>query len=112
MTKAIDPGDQWIGGHARIRCQQRGITRSALDLLMDEADNVVPIGSGCLALTLSREKRRTLRQRGMGAGEIDRAARQAIVIGADGGVITVLYPDGSRGRRYRHRFHSHVPHQR
>ncbi len=112
MIKAIDPRDGWLSGHARTRCQQRGITRPALELLMDEADHFVPVGSGCVALTLSRAKRRTLRQRGIGATDIDRAARQAIVVGADGGVITVLYPDGSRGRRYRHRFHSHTSHQR
>ena len=112
MAAGIHPWDVWLSGHARTRCQQRGILRPALELLTDEADHLVPGGSGCMALTLSRAQRRLLRRRGIGASEIDRAARRAIVVGADGGIITVLYPNGSRGRRYRHRFHSHPSHQR
>jgi hypothetical protein len=112
MRTTINLGDRWLSGHARTRCQQRGVTRPALALFLDEADHVVPVGSGCVVLTMSRGKRQFLQQRGVGASELDRAVRRAVVVGADGVVISVLNPDGPSGRRYRHRFYSHVSHQR
>jgi hypothetical protein len=101
MDQAIDPDAAWQSHHARTRCQQRGVHSRALRALLIYADRHVHIGSSCTAITLSRTGAAELRREGCSDGDVDRAMRQAAVIGPDGTLVTVLVPSGRRGRRYR-----------
>jgi hypothetical protein len=87
--------------HLRRRCQQRGVRKHDLDMLLDWADRIVPVGGGRVAITLTRQRAALLRARGIAAGLIDRARKRALVVNAEGELITVVIPSGRRGRHYR-----------
>jgi len=46
--------------HVLQRMQQRGVRMVELSLVLSDRDLEVPVGSGCTALTISRERRREL----------------------------------------------------
>jgi hypothetical protein len=87
--------------HLRKRCQQRGVPKRDLNILLDWADRVVPVGGGRVVITLTRQAAILLLAKGTAASLIDRARKRALVVNADGDVITVVVPSGRRGRRYR-----------
>jgi len=90
-----------FSNHARQRAGQRGVRMTELYLVIAEGDRVTPVGSNCVALAISRERRKELVAEGYPPSVVDRAARLALVESPDGEIITVLHPNGHRGRRYR-----------
>jgi hypothetical protein len=102
MDRSVDKTVSWENTHLRTRCQQRGILKRDLQTLLDAADHFVPVGRGCLAITLSRRAAIALRSEGIAGADLDRAQRRAMVIDGDGSPITLLIPSGRQGRRYRH----------
>jgi hypothetical protein len=95
-----------LSGHAIRRTQQRGIRMRELRLVLAERDREIPVGSGCIALTISRARRMELILEGYPPSVVDRANGLTVVESADGEVVTVLRSFGHRGRRYRSRFQS------
>ncbi len=87
--------------HLRKRCQQRGVSKIELRALLDWADRVVPVGGGRWAITLTPWAANLLLAQEIAPGLIERARKRALVINADGDVITVVIPTGRRGRHYR-----------
>ncbi len=87
--------------HLRERCQQRGVLKHELHMLLDTADRLVPVGGGCVSMTLSRSTVAALRAEGVAAADLERARRRAVVIDVDGDPITVVIPSGRHGRCYR-----------
>lgn len=90
-----------FSSHARQRTQQRGVRLTDIVLVLAERDREIPVGSGCTALTISRRRRKELVAEGYPPCVIDRAARLAVVQSGDGDIVTVLRPNGHRGKRYR-----------
>jgi hypothetical protein len=88
--------------HLRLRCQQRGVPKRDLYMLLDAADRLVPVGGGRVSLTLSRVEAAALRAEGLAVADLERARRRALVVDADGHPITVITSFGRYGRRYRH----------
>jgi hypothetical protein len=88
--------------HLSKRCQQRGVDRREFAILFNFADQLVPVGGGRTAMTLSRSAVVALKAEGISIHGLDRARRRAIVINADGKPVTILIPSGQGGRRYRH----------
>jgi hypothetical protein len=99
--------DARFSNHAKRRSRQRGVRDADLVLLLFEADREVPVGDGCVAMSISRSRRRELLAEGHPPSTVDRAAGIAAVESADGEIVTVLRPHGHRGRRYRKAFRSH-----
>jgi hypothetical protein len=87
--------------HLRRRCQQRGVRKHDLNILRDWADRVVSVGGGRVAITLTRRAATVLLAQGYASGLIERARKRALVLNADGEMITVVIPAGRRGRHYR-----------
>jgi hypothetical protein len=88
--------------HASVRAQQRGVPHRVINALATWADVEIPVGGGCVALSLSR---RQMSDRGLRASlgaELDRLAGVALVADETGAVVTVLHDcGGAGGRRYR-----------
>ncbi len=84
--------------HANRRMRQRGIRQIFLDLLLDNADVEVPIGSACTFYRVSRELATTL-------NADDRLARYGAIVSQDGALVTVMpirrTHSGARYRRMR-----------
>lgn len=93
--------------HARQRTQQRGIREGELSLVLIERDREIPVGSGCLALAISRDRRKELVSEGYPPCIVDRAIGLIVVVTAEGKVVTVFRACGGRGRRYRKPFFTH-----
>src|SRR5262245_8927735 len=91
----------WLTEHARRRTRQRGIRDVDVLLLLFGADREVPVGAGCVAISISHKRREELVAEGYPPGVIDRAARISAVESAYGEIVTVLRPHRLRGRRYR-----------
>jgi hypothetical protein len=53
--------------HLRERCQQRGVLKRGLQMLLDTADRLVPVGRGCVSMTLSRSTIAALLAEGVAA---------------------------------------------
>jgi hypothetical protein len=87
--------------HLRRRCQQRGVRAVDLEMLLNSGDQVVGVGGGRIAITLTRAAAAALRAEGVGASLIDRARKRALVVNGSGDTITVVVPSGRRGRHYR-----------
>lgn len=87
--------------HAERRAQQRGMSPALIDTVLRYADIEMPVGGRCVALRLSPEGVRLLRQ-DHGAAAADRA-KDIVLILADGVLVTVLRAIGAAGRRYRMR---------
>jgi len=101
--------DAEFSNHAAQRARKRGFRSADLELLLFGADREAPVGSGCVALSISRRRRRELLAEGYPPGAVARAAAIAAVEGTDGQIVTVLRPHGHRGRRYRRTFRTHRP---
>jgi len=101
MHDEIDWTNPLNDRHLRKRCQQRGIPKREFETLLEVGDRLVPIGGGRVSVTLSRSAVAAMRAEGTACTSLDRAARRAVVIGADGTPITVLIPSGRHRRHYR-----------
>ncbi len=89
--------------HAINRAQQRGVPHATIELILDHADIVIPVGAGCSALRVSRRQILDQSLRGELRGCVDRLAHIAVVRSDHTGeIVTVLHDRGGRrGRRYR-----------
>lgn len=96
------PSSPRLSAHMRRRCAQRGTNRILLVTVHDWADIEIPVGSGAVALSLSRDTAREMRAEGIPADLVDRALRRAIVQ-SDGRDLTVITGRERRGRHYRRR---------
>src|SRR5437660_1406772 len=70
--------------HAKIRCQQRGITKERLANFLAVADIEVPAARGCCTVRASRAVIRNLP-----GGE--KLATVALIISADGAIVTAKH---------------------
>jgi hypothetical protein len=106
MHQSSDETVPWKNHHLRTRCQQRGVIQRELQALLDAADRLVPVGSSCVSMTVSRSAIAALRAEGRAEGTavayLDRVGKRAAVTDVDGVPITVLIPSRRKGRRYRH----------
>jgi hypothetical protein len=106
----VDTSDEGrFSNHARQRARQRGVRDADLLLLLVAADREAPVGEGCVALSISRQRCGELLAEGYPLSAVDRAAKIAAVESAVGEIVTVLRPRGHRGRRYRRAFHTNRP---
>ena len=84
--------------HACRRMQQRGIRQIFLDLLLDNADLEVPIGSACTLYCVSYDRATML-------NADDRLARYGAIVSQDGALVTLMpirqTHSGTRYRRMR-----------
>jgi hypothetical protein len=101
----------YLSTHARARARQRGTSHAVFGVMLEAADQVVPIGGACVALGLSRRAAAEARAEGVDVGLIERARRRALVVGENGTIVTVLVKRGARGRRYSRR-HAGVARER
>jgi hypothetical protein len=96
-----------VSVHANQRMRQRGVRSTELMLLLLEADRETPVGEGCIALTISNARGGELLAEGYQQSVVERARKIAVVASATGEVMTILRPQGHRGRRYRRSFHTY-----
>lgn len=84
-----------ITKHAQIRMAQRGVRRDDLEVLLAHADLESDVGGQCTMLGLRRDTAQRL-------GVDDWMKRTAVIVSADGAIITVMPLYGSSaGRHYR-----------
>jgi hypothetical protein len=96
-----------LSNHAVSRTKQRGARVAEVSLVLKESDRETPVGSGCTALLVSRERRAELISEGYPPYVVDRAIGLAVVESPAGKIVTVFRPSGRRGRRYRKHYRSH-----
>lgn len=65
------------------------------------ADCEVPVGAGCVSVTLTKAAAEEARADGYPPALIDHLRRRAMVVAGNGDLVTLLFPHGRRGRRYR-----------
>jgi hypothetical protein len=90
-----------FSSHARRRVRQRGVRMTDLNLVLEEGDRETRVGSNCVSCAISRARRLQLLAEGHPPGVVDRVAKLAVIESSDGMIVTVLRPNGNRGRRYR-----------
>lgn len=93
--------------HARQRARQRGVRDADLVLLLFAADRETQVGEGCVALSISRKRRRELLAEGYLPSAIERASSISAVESVWGEIVTVLRLHRHGGKRYRRRFYTH-----
>ena len=77
--------------HAIERCQQRGVRPATVLALLEYGDRHIPVGSGSVAVSVSRKAAARLRQQGHPPADVDRLGGLAVVVASDGVVVTVLH---------------------
>lgn len=89
-----------LSRHAQRRCQQRGITRQVLWILLDHHDLDRDVGGNCRVLRMSRKRARvtSLDFDPQIAGRLERLA--VIMSDETGEIVTVMH-DTAKSRRYR-----------
>ena len=97
-----------ISRHGWTRCQQRGVTGVMLAELLAHADRAVPVGGGCVALSLSSLGAAQLRRANYPGAMLERLVRMTAVVAQDGVVITVLHAEARRYRRVQARRYRRV----
>lgn len=89
--------------HAEVRANQRGIPYLLIDAVLDHADLETPVGDGCVAYMISKDRLNERDVRRKLGGMLDRAGKVAVICGDDGAIVTVMHDWGCQGRRYRGR---------
>ena len=89
--------------HAALRAQQRGVPHAVIAMILDHADVSTPVGSGCSALRLSKERLHDRALRAAFRSGLDRAANVTLLVDdSTSDIVTVLHDRGGReARRYR-----------
>ena len=83
---------QTYSDHAYVRCQQRGISRAAMELVLDEGDLVEPAGDHCERIRLSRLQARRLQARGVDRRMLERVRNVAVIYSRrTAQVVTVMH---------------------
>lgn len=84
--------DPTYSDHAIVRCQQRGISRAAMELVLDEGDLVEPAGDHCERIRLSRMQANRLRERGIDRRMLERLRNVAVIYSRrTAQVVTVMH---------------------
>lgn len=84
--------DLTYSAHAFIRCQQRGIPRAAMELVLDEGDLVEPAGDHCERIRVSRMQANRLRERGIDRRMLERVRNVAVIYSRrTAQVVTVMH---------------------
>jgi hypothetical protein len=84
--------NQTYSNHAYIRCQQRGISRTAMELVLNEGDLVEPAGDHCERIRLSRMQANHLRRTGMDWRVLERVRNIAVIYSRrTAQVVTVMH---------------------
>jgi hypothetical protein len=88
--------------HAEDRLRQRGIGREILALIVAHHDLAIPVGSGCVSLTVSRRALQGLLADGLLPVRFaDKVCSVAVITEeATGLVVTVMHLHGRSARRY------------
>jgi hypothetical protein len=92
--------------HALRRARQRGVPLRIIEFIIDNADLRTRVGGACQGLMISRRKLARLSE--APPADRDRAEGVTVVV-AGGTVVTVLHPQGERGRRYRRQLRTWAP---
>ena len=80
--------------HARRRIKQRGVREPVLAALLECGDREIDVGGGCVAVSLSREARKSL------PSGIAERTRHLVAVIHGSSLVTVLHASGQRGTRY------------
>ncbi len=91
----------YLSAHGRVRARHRGTTHNMMATLAALADHGVPVGGGCISVTLSRAAAEEALAEGYPPALLDRLCRRAMVVADNGDLVTLLIPHRRRGRRYR-----------
>lgn len=83
--------DDRMTNHAVCRMQQRGMTKSTLSFVLENADRDKFVGAGCREHWISRKHLKRLRRNGVGSRLVERSAGIVVLISADGAIITVFH---------------------
>ncbi|WP_377811141.1 hypothetical protein [Azospirillum sp. A29] len=87
--------------HARLRIDERGISPVDIETVLTWGREL-PVGGGARSVTLSRHAAAELAAEGTPRSQINALRRMAVVVAADGDVMTALWMWRSkRSRRYR-----------
>lgn len=87
--------------HAGDRLRQRGIGREIVALIEAHHDIAIPVGRGCVSLTVSRRALQVLLAEGLPPRLAERLCSVAAVVEeATGLVVTVMHLHGKSARRY------------
>lgn len=89
--------------HAKVRANQRGVSKPQLKLVINYADIFVSVGRDLSAGRLSRQAVNDAVADGVPPSEVDRLKRLAIVEAADGKIVTIAVVHGKKGKHYRRR---------
>ena len=90
-----------LTNHASIRANQRGVPHGLIEQLLAHADIETRVGSGCVALSVSRQRLADRDVRRSVGPDLDRLRNLAVVCDTlDGSIVTLIHQHGSRARRY------------
>ena len=90
-----------LTNHASVRANQRGVPHGLIEQLLAHADIETRVGSGCVALSVSRQRLADRDVRRSVGPDLDRLRNLAVVCDTlDGSIVTLLHQHGSRARRY------------
>ena len=88
--------------HAQVRCQQRGIKRSLVQLVQLEADEAIEVGNNMKCLWVTKRRIEELRANGINRQTLEQLGQVRILISSgNGALITAFHDQGFRGRPYR-----------
>jgi len=90
-----------LSEHAKVRAQQRGVSRDTIELVSRFADRRTRVPGGAVALSISAKAREKWVRGGLSATEIDRACRCVMI--ADLSTRSIITVEKSDGRRRRFR---------
>ncbi|WP_146255402.1 hypothetical protein [Azospirillum sp. TSA6c] len=93
--------ERYLSAHGRTRTQHRGTTLRIMAAFDALADHDVPVGGGCVAITLTKAAAEEAQAEGCPPALIDSLRRRAMIVADNGDLVTLLIPYGRRGRRYR-----------
>jgi len=88
-----------VSPHAVTRCQQRGVRKAVLSMLLEHWDQDVPVGGGRTSVTVSRKGVARLKRQGHAPAMMDLVSSLAAVLDGDGRVVTTLHVTCRRYRR-------------
>jgi hypothetical protein len=95
--------------HAERRAQQRGISLQTIEWVLAVADILCHAGEGCISYRVSRRALSNLRQEGVAAQLIERAAGIVVLVQPQNReIVTVLHDLPHKGRRYRSQWPTHT----
>lgn len=93
-------GDIRFSRHATARCQQRGIKKNVLKVLLDHHDLDREVGGNCRVLRMSRKKARREGQR-FGPQISAQLERLAVILSDTTGQVVTVFHDTGKSSRYR-----------